>query len=148
MTIFDKAMEYARKAPIENGHYNVPEVYPSDEAAWRLHKQAMKILDMAVKYAESANTAGENALRAAVCDRVRELQQRYGEGWMLEDDGWYYRDFDKPGELMDTLIFLREMGIHYHQQDGNNIRTAVHLRISPHDYGVIFTPDTHVVMRR
>lgn len=146
-TIFERAAEYALKGPIRNGCYQIV-CRERDEGEKRLHLQALKILDMAIGLAKEEGYTGGNALRVAVCDQVDALQERYASDWKLEGDGWYYRDFGQPAELHDTLGFLWQMGITFERLDKNDIRQAVHLRMSPHDYGVIFTPETHAVARR
>jgi len=105
-----------------------------------LDRHAWIILNMAkAKAIEEGYPEEHLGHEAIVLQRLEQLEQRYG-GWMLHDDGYYYKDFEQPGELTDMLIFIRQLGLHWNQLDHNALATSEHLRMSPHNYNLIFNP--------
>ena len=132
-----------------NGAYRLPiDYHESIEGAGerRVAMQAIKILKMAIRRASGNGfEQGDEGYQQAVCDEVASLNERYGEGWTIEDDGWCYKDFSQNHQVSDVLIFLRELGVKWEQLDKTQIATAMHLRMSAEDFGIISNPATHDV---
>jgi hypothetical protein len=152
MEIFNKAREYAQQA-VGDRNFEVldDDSHFTNEGEWRLHKQAVKVLRMAVENCAKEfprfgliTDKGVTPPPAITVDRVIEqidaLEQKYGVGWSHEGD-WYYKDFTSSTDLIDTLGFFRKMGVVYKREDRNPLSQAIHLRVSDVDFDVIFNPE-------
>ena len=147
LEIFDKAAEYARDF-MTHGDYLArgDELKASgDVAQWRLHHQAyktMKIAEERCRKNRLRNPAGTNdspMSRGELVEEINCMKAKYGYGWH-EDDGWLVKDYRKPSELIDTLCFIRKLGVKFERLDHNNITEAVHLRVSMGDFDIIYNP--------
>lgn len=152
MEIFNKAREYAQRA-IGSQDYDFldDDSNFTNKGEWRLHKQALKVLRMAVENCANGQQRfgvitdkGFQPPASITAERVIEqidaLEQKYGIGWSHEGD-WYYKDFTESGDLIDTLGFFRRMGVVYKREDRNPLSQAIHLRVSDVDFDVIFNPE-------
>jgi hypothetical protein len=147
LEIFDKAIEYARDYMTYSAFQARAEILKNagDTSAWRLHWQAYKVMKIAeARCSENRlrDPQGSHETQMTTGELVEEIgcmKAKYGYGWQ-EGDGWLVKDYPKPSELIDTLSFIRKLGVKFERLDSNDIRDAVHLRVSLEDFDLIYNP--------
>ena len=112
------------------------------EDQWRVLQQGYRLYRLAEDRCTQRcrdNPQDKPMSAGEVEEELTFMEARYAEGWSREGM-WCVKEHESSEKLMDTLSFLRCMGLRYQRSDGNALEQSLHLRIPNETYDMVFNP--------